>query len=536
MPDWVIDATNGKRGHEIEHGHSSDDSDDGKVEYSAQPLAMLLRDAAGLAEGSTRKNKKRKLRPEVVNIQRLKNIANSGPSAITCLQIHPTLPFLIASGPSAQLDIYHLHSKPPDHSTAVTSLFVAKTPLTTTAFSPLASDPRVFLSARRRYFHAWNLATGAVDRVTRVYGHAAEQRSMERFRVSPTGGHIAFAGTARRGGAAAVNVLDLATLQWAAHARVGGEGGVADFCWWRDGAGLCVAARDGAVTEWSLRERRAVARWRDEGAVGTTTLALGGRSGRAELGGDRWVAVGSASGVVNVYSRRQGRRRARGRGRRPGTRTGTRAWTAATTTTASRRTRGPPRRRGRCARSTSSRRPSATSPSRPTGRRCASPAGGSATRCASRTCPRRPSSATGPRRPRRSGAGQRRRLGRGRGGAEARRRERGREGHVLGSARVAARPSAVVVFLSAVTKAAWALARWARCRWGRRRRVRAGQVHVDAAQHLAAQGLVGALPPQVAQRLAAARPLLAAQQRRSAVSRRRFRAEDDADDDAAAVG
>jgi U3 small nucleolar RNA-associated protein 18 len=289
----------------MEQGHSSDDSDDGKVEYSAQPLAMLPRDAAGLAEGSTRKNKKRKLRPEVINIQRLKNIANSGPSAITCLQIHPTLPFLIASGPSAQLDIYHLHSKPPDHSTAVTSLFVAKTPLTTTAFSPLVSDPRVFLSARRRYFHAWNLATGAVDRVTRVYGHAAEQRSMERFRVSPTGGHIAFAGTARHGGAAAVNVLDLATLQWAAHARVGGEGGVADFCWWRDGAGLCVAARDGTVTEWSLARRRAVARWRDEGAVGTSALALGGRSGRAELGGDRWVAVGSASGVVNVYSRRQ---------------------------------------------------------------------------------------------------------------------------------------------------------------------------------------------------------------------------------------
>ncbi|KAK3076404.1 hypothetical protein LTS18_013125, partial [Coniosporium uncinatum] len=50
---------------------------------------------------------------------------------------------------------------------------------------------------------------------------------------------------------------------------------------------------------------RAVGRWTDEGAVGTTTVALGGRSGRdGYLGGDRWVAVGSSAGIVNIYDRR----------------------------------------------------------------------------------------------------------------------------------------------------------------------------------------------------------------------------------------
>jgi hypothetical protein len=42
----------------------------------------------------------------------------------------------------------------------------------------------------------------------------------------------------------------------------------------------------------------------DAGAVGTTVLSLGGRSGRTQLGGDRWVAIGSSSGVVNIYDRR----------------------------------------------------------------------------------------------------------------------------------------------------------------------------------------------------------------------------------------
>jgi len=47
-----------------------------------------------------------------------------------------------------------------------------------------------------------------------------------------------------------------------------------------------------------------VARWSDEGAVGTTVVALGGTAkGSAALGGDRWAVVGSQSGIVNVYDR-----------------------------------------------------------------------------------------------------------------------------------------------------------------------------------------------------------------------------------------
>ena len=46
-----------------------------------------------------------------------------------------------------------------------------------------------------------------------------------------------------------------------------------------------------------------MARWADEGAVGTSVLCLGGRSDDA-VGGDRWAVVGSSSGIVNVYDRR----------------------------------------------------------------------------------------------------------------------------------------------------------------------------------------------------------------------------------------
>lgn len=136
-----------------------------------------------------------------------------------------------------------------------------------------------------------------------MYGHQHEQRTMEHFALSPNGRYMALRGSSRKGGGV-INILDAATLQWVTQARIESRGGVADFAWWQNGQGLVIAGKNGEVTEWSVDEG-VIGRWNDEGAVGTTVIALGGKSGRENwIGGDRWVAVGSSSGVVNIYDRR----------------------------------------------------------------------------------------------------------------------------------------------------------------------------------------------------------------------------------------
>ena len=126
---------------------------------------------------------------------------------------------------------------------------------------------------------------------------------MEDFALSSNGKYMALKGSSRKGGGV-INVLDARTLQWTTQVRIESRGGVADFAWWGDGNGMSIAGKNGEVTEWSVADG-VVGRWTDEGAVGTTVIALGGKSGRdGWLGGDRWVAVGSSSGVVNVYDRR----------------------------------------------------------------------------------------------------------------------------------------------------------------------------------------------------------------------------------------
>jgi U3 small nucleolar RNA-associated protein 18 len=60
---------------------TSDESSDGGVseDEASQPLARLLRSANGLLKRDPIKSKKRKLRPEVIDIQRMKHICNNGP-------------------------------------------------------------------------------------------------------------------------------------------------------------------------------------------------------------------------------------------------------------------------------------------------------------------------------------------------------------------------------------------------------------------------------------------------------------------------
>lgn len=141
--------------------------------------------------------------------------------------------------------------------------------------------------------------------MNRVTGHRNEQKSMEKFKMSPCGRWMGLVGSSRKGGGY-INILDTSTCQWIAEVRVEGKGGVADFEWWGDGEGIVALGKGGEAVEWDGREKRVVARWIDEGAVGTTVVALGGRGlGCGPLGGDRWLAVGSSSGIVNVYDRRK---------------------------------------------------------------------------------------------------------------------------------------------------------------------------------------------------------------------------------------
>lgn len=283
-------------------GSEVDDDED----LSALPLEKFLRDASALA-GDGNRRKKRKLRPEVLDIQRTRDIPDTHRGPVESLTFHPHHPVLLSASTASIMHLHHINpSAHPTPNPSLASVQVKSVPVRRAAFVPGAADntDAILFAGRRRFFHTWNLGSGVVRKVTKIQGHQQEQRTMERFRVAPDGRHVAFVATSRKGGGM-LNIVRVASMQWVAQARLDARGGIADFAWWRNGQGITILGRDGAVAEWTLETRRTVGIWRDEGSVGGTVLALGGKGGPDGIGGDRWVSVGSNSGVLNVYDRNE---------------------------------------------------------------------------------------------------------------------------------------------------------------------------------------------------------------------------------------
>ncbi|RDW78017.1 hypothetical protein BP5796_05869 [Coleophoma crateriformis] len=307
VPEWASSRpTKRRRRSSASSGSDSsaseDDMDVDEKNLSTLPLARLLQDAGALTKTSS--TKRVKLRAEVIDVQRSRDIPLTQPSAITSLSFHPEYPVLLSSGPASTLYLHHI--SPTAHPTPnplLTSVHVRHTPINTSAFLTPKGD-KIFFAGRRRYFHTWDLPSGDIQKVTRIYGQQNDQKSMERFKLSPCGRYMGLVGSSKKGGGI-VNVLDANTTQWIAAARIEGKNGVADFAWWSNGDGFTIVGKGGEVGEWSVESRSFLARWNDDGSIGATVIALGGSKGPQALGGDRWVVIGSQSGVVNIYDRRK---------------------------------------------------------------------------------------------------------------------------------------------------------------------------------------------------------------------------------------
>ncbi|KAI0394043.1 WD40 repeat-like protein [Xylariaceae sp. FL0594] len=305
MPKWAIQAQEPpkKRRRRSSAGSATSASSEegeetGDLETEALALDKLLRDASALTGGTSARA--RKLRPEVIDIQRSRDIPDTHQD-ITSLAFHPKYPVLLSSSTSSLLYLHHIAPTAyPTPNPMLTSTQVKQVPIRRAQFSP--DGRKIFIAGRRRFIHQWDIENGVVLKTNKVHGHHEEQRSWERFKLSPCGRYLGLVSSMRKGGGI-INILNVHTMQWIAAARLDSRGGIADFCWWSTGNGLTILGKGGQVGEYSMVSKRFVGVWHDEGSNGATVLALGGSGGPVLLGEDRWVVVGSNSGVVNIYDR-----------------------------------------------------------------------------------------------------------------------------------------------------------------------------------------------------------------------------------------
>lgn len=229
--------------------------------------------------------------PNKLSITRLKdaNQTKRSKSAIQSISFHNKQPLLLTGGFDRTLRIYHIDGK---LNNLVTSLFLKDSPIYSCGFLNLNTKDEknlIYASGRRKYMNKWDLNTGEVEKISRMYGYEKFQKSMEYFKVSPKGNYIGLTGSSGY-----CNILNGLTGQFLKNFKV--EGTIIDFEITNDEKVIIIINTVGEVWEFDLESNNLIRRWQDESGVGVTKIKLGGSKGR-------WLAIGTNNGIVSLYDR-----------------------------------------------------------------------------------------------------------------------------------------------------------------------------------------------------------------------------------------
>lgn len=332
-PKWVDDVSE----EELSANESDQENDDLEqvIDGDVNALSKILENTYTYKDISSSKL----LPSKSLDIVRLKDANASHPahSAIQALSFHPSKPLLLTGGYDKTLRIYHIDSK---NSHLVTSLHLKGTPIQSCTFyvSPLQStsnsqEQKILTGGRRRYMHSWDLSATSnssnnslarIEKISRLYGHEDTQRSFEKFKVA----HYYNFSTSEihgiillQGNNGWINILNSVNGMWMLGCKI--EGVIVDFCVdYKPLSGgkfetiLIATNTYGEIWEFSLNKNgKVLKRWKDDGGIGITSIQVGGgtnsnhlfpTTSQQKVRSNRWLAIGSESGFVNIYQRQNG--------------------------------------------------------------------------------------------------------------------------------------------------------------------------------------------------------------------------------------
>ncbi|CAM9367166.1 unnamed protein product [Ascophyllum nodosum] len=225
------------------------------------------------------------LEPGHLDIVRCKDANQHAPAkaVVRAVNFHPSGDILLVGGYDKTLRLFQVDgvNNPKMH-----SLFFEDLPITNAVFT--GSDQAV-ITGNRPFFYWYDVNSGKVQKVPRVFSSGRAEKRMETFAASPDGRWLAFVGS---GGY--ILLLANKTKQWVTDFKLNTDKATS-VAFTPDSAFVLASGSDGNVFKFDLRSRRCVLRFFNEGGTSTTSLAMSPSSTHSLM------AVGSDSGVVNVY-------------------------------------------------------------------------------------------------------------------------------------------------------------------------------------------------------------------------------------------
>lgn len=284
-----VGADGGSDGSEEEAGEEAGDNDGGSDLDAEEAIGEALRSTKPLVQKSG-------LSPTELRVSRVldANAAERSSAAVQAIGFHPTSSLFLTAGLDRTLRLFRIDGA---ENPKVQGVFFKDLPLTCAAFH--ADGQQVVVCGRGRHLFALDLPTSTVVRVPPLKPHdgglgGGGAKAYDQMALSPDGEWLALSAA----NSGTVLLLAARSKQLVGTLRMNRPGSALTFSGGGAGGGaslLLSGSKAGEVYMWDVRSSRCACRFRDDGLSDTTALA-------ADLAG-RSIAVGSASGIVNVYNR-----------------------------------------------------------------------------------------------------------------------------------------------------------------------------------------------------------------------------------------
>ncbi|KAG0261870.1 U3 small nucleolar RNA-associated protein 18 [Mortierella polycephala] len=277
VPNWAQPRESRKRRRGAAGADSDSEYSDEEQEQEDNSLVMSSK---GFLEKST---KLRILSPESISVTRVKNANQLGysKSVVQSVEFHPNSQMLLTAGFDRTLRLFQVDGK---LNQLIQSVFYKDMPIYKAAFS--AEGSAVVASGRRKYFYTYDIEKGKVDKSQGIYGR--QEKSLEKFSLSPCGRWIAFLG---RDGY--IILVATNTRQWVKNLKMNGN--VRAVAWSSDSTHLYSVGGDAEIYQWDVSSGKCLHRFMDDGGFKPTCIAVSPN--------DQFFAIGSRSGIVNIYDR-----------------------------------------------------------------------------------------------------------------------------------------------------------------------------------------------------------------------------------------
>jgi len=249
---------------------SDDDSDD--------------ENGLGQKAGNFKKKGTTFLPKSVIKIKRVKDInkdTRAEGALIKSIEFHKTQSIALVAGNAGVVSLFQIDGK---NNAKIQSIKLNRFPVHKAQFS--ANGEEFFASSYLTgQIQVHNLTSGKHSIIP--HNKAMEQGSYKNFTVSPCGNLLAFQG--RFG---YIYLMSARSKEWIGSLKMNGEAQSLTFN--PDGSRLYSHGELGEVYVWDINTRRCVHKFVDDGCIAGTCIAMSPTQ--------QYLACGSSSGVVNVYS------------------------------------------------------------------------------------------------------------------------------------------------------------------------------------------------------------------------------------------